>query len=453
MGSLAGLFKQAGYDVSGSDHGAWPPMSDRLHEMGIDFHTSFDAAHLTPAPDLVITGNACIPTHPEAAYTREKGLVQLSFPEALAHFFIAERRSVVVTGTHGKTTTTALMAHVLSESGRNPGYLVGGVMVNTGTSYAVGTGNYFVSEGDEYDSAYFDKRPKFLHYRPTTAMVTSMEFDHADIYEDWAAYQAVFVELAQMISSEGNLVLCGDHAAVRKLAQNTQAQVHLYGLQADNHITAQDMIPEEGGQSFTLVVNGEPQGTFWLPMSGQHNLTNALGVITVGLSEGLTLAELRDALASFKGIKRRQEVRGVVHDVVVLDDFAHHPTAVRATIQAIRERYPKRRLIAVFEPRSNSSRRKVFEEDYAQAFDYADVVMISAPPLRHNDDPANFMDVGIVADRIRQKGISVHYFDSPEALLPELIAVTKPGDAVLIMSNGGFGGIHLKLMDALKTFG
>jgi UDP-N-acetylmuramate: L-alanyl-gamma-D-glutamyl-meso-diaminopimelate ligase len=451
MGSLAGLFKEAGYDVSGSDAAVYEPMRTRLKEMQIPYYEGFDATHLQPAPDLVITGNACIPTHPEAAFARENHLVQLNFPEALAHFFIRDRRSLVVTGTHGKTTTTGILTHVFRASGHDAGFLVGGVMVNSGSSYAVGSSNHFISEGDEYDSAYFDKQPKFLHYKPTTAIVTSMEFDHADIYENWAMYQEAFQDFAQLVRD--TIVLCGEDEAVRNLAQHTSAKVLFYGLKAnadlDYDLTATNIRAIEGGQTFDLIFKGENLGNIFLPMSGNHNLLNTLSVCGVALVEGLTFDEIRTALASFKGMKRRQEVRGIVNDVLVLDDFAHHPTAVRATIAAIRQRWPQRRLVAVFEPRSNSSRRKIFEQEYAHAFDEADAVFISAPPLRHNDDPNDFMDVNVVTSTIVSKHIPASHYPDANELLPRLLDTIKPNDAVLIMSNGSFGNIHQNLLDAL----
>jgi UDP-N-acetylmuramate: L-alanyl-gamma-D-glutamyl-meso-diaminopimelate ligase len=451
MGALAGLFQEAGYTVRGADERVYPPMSTRLRELGIAWHEGFDAAHLTPAPDLVVVGNACTPTHPEAAYAREQGLVQQSLPEALAHFFIRDRRSLVVAGTHGKTTTTSLLVHVLRTAGYDPGFLVGGVMLNGNLSYHAGSGRHFVVEGDEYDSAYFDKGPKFLHYRPTSALVTSVEFDHADIYGSMDDYRAAFRQFVALLPSDGLLALCGDLEEVRTLTPFTQARVRTYGLSPNNAVTARDIRPGGGGQRFTLVVDGADTADLFLPMSGRHNLANALGVCALALDEGLTPMQLAEGFASFLGIKRRQEVRGEVCGVLVLDDFAHHPTAVRETIHAVRERWPDRRLVAVFEPRSNSSRRKVFEQGYAEAFDEAAAVFLSSPPFRHNDNAADFMDVPAVVARIAAQGIPIIVEADAEALLPRLHATLQPGDVVLIMSNGSFGGLHDKLLQALAA--
>ena len=451
MGSLAGLLKQAGYEVSGADQNVYPPMSTRLAAEGIVVHQGYDPRHLQPAPDLTIVGNACTPTHPEATYARAKGLVQQSFPEALAHFFLKSRRSLVVAGTHGKTTTTGLLVHLLKSAGKDPGYLVGGVLQETQTSYDVGSGPHFVVEGDEYDSAYFDKRPKFLHYRPHSAIVTSMELDHTDIYPDWEAYRQAFEEFVGLLPAGGTLVLCGDHEPVRALAGHTDARIVTYGLsQEHNQVTARDVRSSPAGQSFTLVDDGREVGELFVPMHGAHNLSNTLAACALAMSEGIAIDDFAEGLATYQGMRRRQEVRGVVRDILVIDDFAHHPTAVRETIHAIRQAYPDRRLIAVFEPRSNTSRRKDFQPAYAEAFAAADRVFLSTPPFRHNDNPENFMDVDQLVSDISAEGVPAAAFAGADELLPHLVGVARPGDAVLIMSNGGFGGLHEKLLEALR---
>lgn len=449
MGSLAGLFQQAGFRVRGADANVYPPMSTRLAELGIPVHHGFDPAHLDPPPDLVVVGNACTPTHPEAAYARDRGLAQLSLPEALTRYFIRDRRSLVVAGTHGKTTTTSMLVHALRSAGLDPGFLVGGVMRNGDMSYAVGSGPHFVVEGDEYDSAYFDKRPKFMRYRPTSAIVTSMEFDHADIYEGWDDYREAFRAFVGLVPARGLLALCGDDPEVRALAAHTKARVRRYGLHPDAAVTARDVRASADGQRFTLVADGQALGEIFLPMSGRHNLLNALAVCAVALDEGLSAETIAAAFTTFKGIRRRQEVRGEADGVLVVDDFAHHPTAVRETLRAARERWPERRLTAVFEPRSNSSRRKIFEDGYRQAFDEADAVFLSAPPFRHNDRPEEFIDIDRLVRSLGARGLSAAVYPSADALLPPLAAHLRPGDVALIMSNGGFGGIHEKLLSRL----
>ncbi len=450
MGSLAGLLKQAGYRVSGADAHVYPPMSTRLANDGIKVYEGFDASHLQPSPDLVIVGNACTPTHPEAAFARENGLVQQSFPETLAHFFLANRRSLVIAGTHGKTTTTGLVLHMLESAGLDPGYLVGGVLQDRNTSYNVGSGPHFVIEGDEYDTAYFDKRPKFIHYRPTSAIVTSMELDHTDIYKNWGAYQHSFQTFAGLLPVEGTLVLCGDHAPVAALAAHTRANTITYGLSPDNQVTASNIKYSPEGQSFTLIKDGEPLSDLFLPMHGNHNLNNTLGACALLLSENILPHQYREGLAAYRGMRRRQEVRGEVNDVIVIDDFAHHPTAVKETLEALKRAYSSRRQVAVFEPRSNTSRRKDFQHLYVQAFVPADEVFISSPPFRHNDDAANFMDVNEVIADIARQGKPAHTGSNADDILPSLVDCALPGDVIVIMSNGGFGGIHQKLLDALE---
>ena len=458
MGALAELFREAGYAVRGSDEAAYPPMSTRLAALGIPIDEGYRAAHLDPPPDLLVVGNASVPTHPEAAAARERGLVQASFPEALAHVFLGGREPAVVAGTHGKTTTTGLLVHVLREAGLDPGFLVGGVMVGEEATSGLGSGRTFCIEGDEYDAAYFDKRPKMLLYRPHRAIVTSLEFDHADIYADMAEYRRAFQAFAALPPPHGLLVLNGEDAAVRELADHTWARVRLYGVEGAEpqgvgrfDVAARGLAAEPGGQRFSLVVGGEAAAEVRLPMGGRYNALNALAVAAVALDCGATPQQVAAGLGSFRGMKRRQEV---VHDggaggPLVVDDFAHHPTAVEATIRGVRERWPGRRVVAVFEPRSNSSRRKAFEAPYADALAAADAVFLSTPPLRHNDRPDDFLDADAVAAAVQSSGTPAARYASADALLPDLLAALGPGDLALVMSNGSFGGLPRRLAEAL----
>ncbi len=451
MGALAGLFQQAGFTVRGSDDGVYPPMSTHLAEQEIPVQEGYDPAHLDPPPDLTVVGNACPPTHPEAAYAREEGLVQQSFPEALAHNFLTEaRRPLVVTGTHGKTTTTGLLVHLLRHAGRDPGFLIGGVTQRTGESYALGADAPFVVEGDEYDSAYFDKRPKFMHYRPHAAVVTSLEFDHADIFVDRDDYRGAFKDFVGLLDADGLLALCGDAPEVRALAPHTRATVRTYGLAADNDVRAENVTLTDTGPSFTLRMDGRCEDVT-LPLPGRHNVQNALAAAMLAHSEGVSLPEIAAGLAAFEGMKRRQEVRGRPNDVLVIDDFAHHPTAVRATVQALRDAHPDRRLVAIFEPRSNTSRRAHFQADYGRAFDAADHVLLKAPPVRHNDDPDAMLDADAVVQTIRDRGTPAEAFDDVNAVLPTLVDTLRPGDVALLMSNGSFGGLPERLPAALEN--
>lgn len=442
MGSLAGLFCDAGFDVSGSDANAYPPMSTRLRDAGIQVFEGYDAANLDHKPDLVVVGNACTPQHPEATRARDEGMSQLSFPEAFSEFFVQKRRSLVVAGTHGKTTTSGLLAHTFSSAGLDPTFLVGGVLCNGNTSFNVGSGRHCIVEGDEYDSAYFDKRPKFMLYRPDVAVVTSMEFDHADIYDDWEDYKNAFRRFVGLLPEDGRLILNTDSEPVSRLASHTGADITTYGLVGSPDIRARDIVVDPTGVSFDLVRGDAVVCRMTLPATGRHNLANALAVASVGLAEGLEPDAIREAFASFKGLKRRQEIIGDISDVLVLDDFAHHPTAVSVTIAGVRERWPTRRLIAVFEPRSNSSRRKVFEQQYVNAFKEAHQAIIAEPPFRHNDRHEDFMDIGAICHSLTAAGVGTYSAPDQAALRERLGNEMRAGDIVLIMSNGGFGGLH-----------
>lgn len=456
MGALAELLAEAGYEVRGSDEAAYPPMSTRLAAAGIPVLEGYDPAHLDPPPDLVVVGNAAVPTHPEAAAARERGLVQASLPETLAHLFLSQRQPAVVAGTHGKTTTTGMLVHVLREAGLDPGFLVGGVLVGEERTAGLGSGRVFAVEGDEYDAAYFDKRPKMILYRPHRAIVTSLEFDHADIYADWAEYKRAFHAFAALPPPDGLLVLNGEDREVRKLAKRTWARVRLYGVEGAEpegetfHVAARDLQPVEGGQTFTLVVHGEAVADVRLPLGGRYNALNALAVSAIALDAGATPAQVAAGLATFGGMKRRQEVAADAGGVLVVDDFAHHPTAVEATVRGVRERWPGRRVVAVFEPRSNSSRRAAFQTPYARALATADALFLSTPPLRHNDDPRDFLDAETVAESVRQQGTAAAAYASADALLPDLLDDLDDGDLALVMSNGSFDGLVGKLAEALR---
>lgn len=451
MGALAGLCKEAGYSVRGSDDGVYPPMSTHLAAQDIPVFDGYDPAHLDPPPDLTVVGNACTPTHPEATYAREKQLPQQSFPEALAHCFLTDaRRPLVVTGTHGKTTTTGLVVHLLQYAGLDPGFLVGGVRQSGGGSYALGSDPPFVVEGDEYDSAYFDKRPKFMHYRPHHAVVTSVEFDHADIFADEEDYRRTFQSFVELVHPDGVLALCGDSPNTRALVNHTNATVRTYGLAAGNDVRASPVTATPDGQQFTLHV-ADRQAEVYLPLHGDHNVQNALAAALLAHREGMSVEQIANGLAAFPGMKRRQERRGCPNDILLLDDFAHHPTAVRATLQAVRRGHPNRRVVAIFEPRSNSSRRKIFETAYGEAFDDANLAFLKAPPVRHNDDAETMLDPATVIQTIRNRGTRADTFEDVDSMLPTLLETLRPGDVAVLMSNGSFDGLPDRLLDALDS--
>src|SRR3954466_7237014 len=371
MGSFAGMLKAAGYDVTGSDANVYPPMSDMLRAWGIDVMTPYAAENLDRArPDLVIIGNVIRRENPEATAVRERRIQQMSFPAAFGSLLLAGKHSVVITGTHGKTTTSALMAHVLVAAGTDPSFLVGGVTLNYDGNFRYGNGEYVVVEGDEYDTAYFDKGPKFLHYRARTAILTSIEFDHADIYRDMAHYESAYHMFAAMLPEDGFLAVAASYPNAVAIAQRaSRAYVATYAAQGKADYTTDNLRFGPEGARFVVVEPRGKVGEFLLPMSGHHNVENALGVYAAARALGLKADDIRTGFASFEGVKRRQEIRGIENGVLVIDDFAHHPPAVRETIVAIRERSPDRRLWAVFEPRSNTSRRNIHQHEYETAFE------------------------------------------------------------------------------------
>ncbi|MET0401785.1 MAG: UDP-N-acetylmuramate:L-alanyl-gamma-D-glutamyl-meso-diaminopimelate ligase [Cystobacter sp.] len=454
MGSFAGMLKAAGYDVTGSDENVYPPMSDMLRAWDIQALTPYKPENLDVArPDLVIIGNVIRRVNPEATAVRERGLRQMSFPAALGSLFLEHSHSVVVAGTHGKTTTSSLMAHVLVDAGRDPSFLVGGVTQNYSGNYRVGRGAHFVVEGDEYDTVYWDKGSKFLHYRPKTAILTSVEFDHADIFRDLPHYEQTFDKFVRLIPQDGRLVVCAAYPNAVKLARACPGQVITYvareGAEAD--YTPRQVRFGPDGARFEVVERGSVLGTVLVPLSGMHNVENTLGVIAAARGLGLSFEEIVRGLASFQGVKRRQEVRAEVGGVLVVDDFAHHPTAVRETIAAIRHRYPERRLWALFEPRSNTSRRNIHQEDYAHAFTGASLASLKVPE-RHDKVPSSEeLDVPRLIEALKAQGIAADSTRDVAALAERVARESQPGDVLLVMSNGAFGGFIEKLLAALRA--
>jgi UDP-N-acetylmuramate: L-alanyl-gamma-D-glutamyl-meso-diaminopimelate ligase len=452
MGSFAGMLKAAGYEVTGSDENVYPPMSDMLRAWGIGVSTPYAAANLDLArPDLVIIGNVIRRVNVEATAVRERGLPQMSFPAALGSLFLKQRHAVVVAGTHGKTTTSSLVGHVLAAAGRDPTFLVGGVTVNYSGNYRLGKGAHFVVEGDEYDTAYFDKGPKFLHYQPRTVILTSVEFDHADIYRDLAHYESSFQKLIALIPADGLLAVSTAYPNAIQLAKACRAKVITYRGQerAEADYAPQGLRFSEAGAQFTVLERGTPAGDISLPMGGAHNVENALGVIAASRGLGLSFAEIALGLSSFSGVKRRQEARAEKGGILVIDDFAHHPTAVRETIAAVKGRTPGRKLWAIFEPRSNTSRRNIHQDDYAHAFVGADRASIKVADPHDKIPAGEGLDVPRLASALTMQGIPAFAAPSVDALLEEVVRDARSGDVLLVMSNGSFGGFIDKLLARL----
>ncbi|MCL4502454.1 MAG: UDP-N-acetylmuramate:L-alanyl-gamma-D-glutamyl-meso-diaminopimelate ligase [Deltaproteobacteria bacterium] len=449
MAALAGILKEQGFHISGSDEHAYPPMSTFLEGLGIQVQNGYSAANLNPRPDLAVVGNVIRRDNPEAQALLATDIPRLSLPEALNRFLVDERRSLVVAGTHGKSTTTALVAWLLYAIGQDPGFMVGGLARNFQANYRVGRGPYVALEGDEYDTAFFDKRPKFVHFRPRVAVLTSIEFDHADIYTDLDHVIRAFETYLETVAPDGQVLAWGDAALVRQVC-GCGGNVSFYGQSPDCQWRATEIRPSNGGMQFTAWRDGAPWGEFFLPMIGRHNVWNALAALAALAEVGAEPGSLKEALAGFKGVHKRQEVAGEFRGVMVMQDFAHHPTAVALTLAAVRQGFPSRRLVAVFEPRTNTSRRRIFQEDYAKAFQDADIVFVREPPDLWKVEPEEqFSSQQLVADLTRQ-GKQAAYFPDTDQLLAGLLPLLAPGDLVLVMSNGDFDHLVPRLCEALK---
>jgi UDP-N-acetylmuramate: L-alanyl-gamma-D-glutamyl-meso-diaminopimelate ligase len=455
MGSFAGMLKAAGYEVTGSDENVYPPMSTQLARWGIEVMTPYRPENLDRArPDLVVVGNVVRAVNPEAAAMRERGLRHVSFPQALGDLFLAPRHGVVVVGTHGKTTTTALMGALLHRAGRDPSFLVGGVTRDFDSNYRLGGGPHFVVEGDEYDTAYFDKGPKFLHYHPRTAIFTSCELDHADIYRDEAHYESAFERFVDTLPADGFLAACAAYPSVLRIARRARCAVETYGVgKVEADWEARDLSLRPDGAHFDLVRGGRVLTRARLAVGGAHNVENALGVAAAATRLGLSPEEIAAGLAAFQGVKRRQEVRGVAGGVTVIDDFAHHPTAVEKTLHAIRGSYPQGRILAAFEPRSNTSRRNLHQREYVTAWPCAAEAWILTPAPTDRVPESERLDVARLAREISQAGPPAHAAASVEEIVAAIAAAARPGDVVVAMSNGAFGGIWDKLLAALAARG
>lgn len=450
MGALAQLLKSSGYEVSGSDTHAYPPMSTQLERAGIQCHQGFSPRNIHPGIDLVIIGNAVSSSNPEVQEVLKREIPYLSFPQALASFFLKDRSSIVVAGTHGKTTTSALMAWVLESAGRDPGLMIGGWAKNFQGGAKVGTGPYFVVEGDEYDTAFFDKGPKFLHYQPRWAILTSIEYDHADIYKSMDHLKSAFRAFVGLLPSDGLLVAVHGDPFVEEVVRNLRCPIVRYGLNGGEW-QARDFHPEQGGMRFKAMYEGRPHLQVASPLVGRHNVKNALAVIAMAHHLGLTPEEIAKGIATFQGVKRRQEVVGVVDDIRILDDFAHHPTAIQETLAALRLSYPGHRIWAVFEPRSATSRRNIFQKEFVHAFRDADRVIVAGLFAPEKIKAPERLDPVRLVEDIRKTGQEAWFIPAAEDIVNELTAHLLPGDLVCIMSSGGFGGIHAKLLDALRS--
>ncbi|HET7437734.1 MAG TPA: UDP-N-acetylmuramate:L-alanyl-gamma-D-glutamyl-meso-diaminopimelate ligase [Thermoanaerobaculia bacterium] len=455
MASLAGMLQESGYEVTGSDEHVYPPMSTYLEELGIRVLEGYTKQHLeTFRPDLVVIGNVAANTNAEAAATVELDLPYTSMPEAIYHLFIKRKHSIVIAGTHGKTTTTSLMAWLLEAAGRDVSFVVGGIPLNFNRNFKLGSGSEFVIEGDEYNTAFFDKGPKFLHYHANTLLVNNIEFDHADIYPNLDAIVDAFRKAVQQVAPGDVIVANGDDDNVTPLRTEARGRWFRFGWHRDCDIFATDVDMRPDGTEFTAWWEGREWYRFRSTLSGKHNVLNALADIAIARFRGVSETDIQKGLETFGGIKRRMEVRGVERGVTVIDDFAHHPTAIATTLNGARKRYPGHRIWALFEPRSISSSRKEFESGYIDAFHEADRVIIG--PVFHRERYETrygldkMMSVETILDRLKSDKVPAEQIDDFDDIARRVAAEAQENDVVLVMSSGAFGGVHEKILEELR---
>jgi UDP-N-acetylmuramate: L-alanyl-gamma-D-glutamyl-meso-diaminopimelate ligase len=455
MASLAGMLKERGFEVRGSDTAAYPPMSTFLESLRIPVLQPFAEENLNPEPDLVVVGNAISRGNPELEFVLDRRLPLISMPELIHREFLRGRNSLVVAGTHGKTTTTSMTAWIFEVAGRKPSFLVGGIAENFGSSFAVTEGAEFVIEGDEYDSAFFDKGPKFLHYFPDAVILTSVEFDHADIYRDLDAVKFAFKRLVNLVPRRGKIFAWDGDTNVDECVERAFCPVERYGFGADSHWRVENVRHGSDGTQWSVLRGGKHFGDFEFSLAGDYNVLNATAAAALADAYGIGAATIAEALRGFRSVKRRLEVRAEIDGITVIEDFAHHPTAIRATLEALRNRYPGRRLWAVLEPRSNTLRRNVFQNELLESLSRADRVVLASVYYKPTDALAagERLDVESLCAQLSQRGTAAQQQPDADAIVAALTPEALPGDVVAILSNGGFGGIYEKLPQALRERG
>lgn len=451
MASLAGLLKDRGFKVTGSDANPYPPMSTQIENLGIPLMKGYRGENLQPQPDFVIVGNVISRNNPEAQEMVRLEIPHTSLPKAMGELIIADRESIVIAGTHGKTTTTSMMSWIAESAGLQPGFLIGGIPKNFSQSFKNSNGKYFIIEGDEYDTAYFDKVPKFVHYRPRHVILTSLEFDHADIYKDLDHVKEAFRSLMKLIPSNGTFLWCKEEKNIEDVQSLCNIKNKFsYGLNSGDY-QAHDIFVSEKGTEFSVIFCGQVLGRFKMTMSGNYNVLNATADIALAHQLGWNLEVVKKGLESFEGVKRRQEILGEPGGVLVIEDFAHHPTAVRETLKGLRSKYPQRKMFAVFEPRSATSRRKIFQKDYVEAFSGgAEVLLARAFDAEKIQEEERFSSEELTHD-LKDLGVNAACFSSADEIVKELSHRAHSGDMIVVMSNGGFDGIYKKLLNSLET--
>ena len=449
MGALACMLRDLGYEVTGSDQKIYPPMSHFLDQKGIKMNDGFKAENLSYGPDLVIVGNAVSRDNPEVEEMNRMGLYFCSMPQALNRFVGAGKQTLLVSGTHGKTTTCSILAWVLYTAGYDPSFMIGGILKNFDSNYRLGNGAYFVVEGDEYDTAFFDKGPKFLHFHPQMAVLTSVEFDHADIFNDLDHVKKIFESFVSALPGSSTLLAFDGEQNVTEVIGNHHCRIERYGQKVTSPWRLGSVSVEPPWTVFEVYKNNETFGRFKTKLFGEHNLLNALADIAIADGLNIPVDVIAEALQTFEGIKRRQEIRGHKRGITVMDDFAHHPTAVRETVRAVKSVVSGGRLIAVFEPRTNTSMRSIFQNEYPGVFDPADIICIRKPPLLEKIPSWQRFSSEQLVEDLRNCGKDAHYFPDTDTIHDFLLITARAGDIVLIMSNGGFDNIHERLLENL----
>lgn len=454
MAPVAGMLRDRGFRVTGTDVNVYPPASTLLDSLGIKWHDGYREENLRPAPDLAVIGNAISRGNAELEYILDEKIPYCSMPQLLEEQFIPGHTSIVVAGTHGKTTTTAMLAWIFHVAGRRPDFLIGGVAPNFGDrSYGLGGGEEFIIEGDEYDTAFFDKGPKFLHYHPDELILTSLEYDHADIYPDLASIALQFRRLVNLVPRRGKILIWGGSPDLREVVQKAFCSVETFGFTPDCDWSAGDISWHDEATQFRVALRGNDVTRIRIPVAGRHNILNALSAVALAYGRGIECDAIESALATFQSVRRRMEIKGEANGILVVEDFAHHPTAIHLTIEAARMRWPGKKIWVALEPRSNTMRRKVFQDALPEALAGADVILIGAVSRAQLLAEQDRLSPEAIAEGVRKRGRAAQAFASTPDIVEHLTANANPGDLILIMSNGGFDGLTAKLLDALKLTG
>jgi UDP-N-acetylmuramate: L-alanyl-gamma-D-glutamyl-meso-diaminopimelate ligase len=452
MAPVAGMLKERGFHVTGSDVNVYPPASTLLDSLGIRWNEGFLEENLKPAPDLAVIGNVIARGNPELEYILDEKIPYCSMPQLVEDYFIPGHTSIVVAGTHGKTTTTAMLAWIFHVAARRPDFLVGGVVPNfNDRSYGLGGGEEFIIEGDEYETAFFDRGPKFLHYHPDELILTSLEYDHADIYPDLASIALQFQRLVNLVPRRGRILIWGESVELKKAAAKAFCPVETFGLTPECDWCAGDILWQDEATEFRVAFRGKEVTRIRMPIAGRHNVLDALAAIALAYGRGVECEAIEHAFVTFKSVRRRMEIKGEAGGVLVVEDFAHHPTAIRMTLEAARTRWPSRKIWAAIEPRSNTMRRKIFQDVLPDALAVADAVVIG-PVSRAQllEEGARLSPEGI-AESLRERGRPAKAFDSAASIADYLAENAKAGDLVMVMSNGSFDGLCSKLLEKLQS--